>query len=130
MDGIKDTGEKEQNEVGRPPHIPTDETKQVVEAMSGVGVQQKLIAASLDISENTLRKYYAKEINIGRAKAHTKMATSIFNRAFQSDRLAEFYARTQMRWADRAPEVEDGAMQGIVINVIPKAENDYDDPET
>ena len=117
--------EKEENSVGRPEHEPTEESRRVVEAMSGIGVAQKYIAATLDIAEKTLRKHYPKEISVGRAKAHSKIARSIFERAQRSDRLAIFYASTQMGWSTKAEEATSEAMQGFRVHVMPKAEDDY-----
>ena len=40
-------------EGGRPPHMPTDQTRRLVEMMSGLGVPQMHVALSIGISDET-----------------------------------------------------------------------------
>lgn len=118
---------KKTRKVGRPRHEPSEETRAYVKRASGLGIRQELIADKIGISESTLRAYYLPEINAGKREAHELVAESILARAIKSDKLAIFYAKTQMRWKEEPQEVELNVMQGLSVNVIPKAEED--DPE-
>jgi hypothetical protein len=128
--------EQEQQEcraVGRPPHIPTDELRKIVYTLAFKGTPQVEIAEAIDLSEKTLRLYYKFELRQGRFDAHQNIRQHFYDRAFKSDRILELYLRTQLGIRDIVPDEpeEEDVMQGIVFNVIPKAEEDiaYNDDE-
>ena len=52
----------------RKTHIKTKENSSVAYAMSRVGVDQKMIAAHLNMSLSTLRKHYIDDLSKGRAE--------------------------------------------------------------
>ena len=54
---------------GRPPHVPTEMSRRIVRKMC-VWANQPQIADMLDIGEGTLRKYYKRELQIGKLEAH------------------------------------------------------------
>lgn len=86
---------------GRPKHKPTIETKKQVENLSGMGIPQEQICSIIGICDDTLRKHYEKEILDGKAKANTKIASTLFNKAINGDTPALiFWAKTQMRWKE------------------------------
>jgi len=60
----------ENNDVGRPPYIKTDEDAKTVEALAIAGVKQSLIADIVKISEPTLRKNFRKELDTSKARAN------------------------------------------------------------
>lgn len=51
---------------GRPRHEPSDETRALVTKMVGEGASVDAIAAAVDVSEPTLRLYYAAELSAER----------------------------------------------------------------
>jgi hypothetical protein len=82
-------------------HEPTEALIKQVKAMASCGVQGKLIAASIGISEPTLIKHYKDHMNVARASAHLQVGNSLFQRAINGDTSsAIFYAKTQMGWRE------------------------------
>lgn len=61
--------EKPSSKGGRPAHAPTEESRRQVEAMALRFLSQKSIAAIIGLSEDTLRKHYPAELDIGGARA-------------------------------------------------------------
>ena len=55
---------------GRPSHAPTDETRNLVESLSGFGIPQDEIARLVGIDPKTLRFHYADQIELGGIKAN------------------------------------------------------------
>jgi len=93
----------EANPVGRPPLQPTQEERDLVEAMSGHGVPQEQIAALIrgGIDDNTLVKHFKAELLAGKAKANAQIGSTLFDKAMSGDTAALiFWAKTQMRWKE------------------------------
>lgn len=57
------------------PHKPTDNNRAIVRKMYAAGVKQDSIAKYLDISDETLRKYYRDDLD----KAFDELVTDIAN---------------------------------------------------
>lgn len=84
------------------PHEPTEALIKQVKAMSSCGVQTKLIACFIGVSEPTLIKYYKDHMNVARASAHMQVGNSLFQRAISGcTSSAIFYAKTQMGWREQ-----------------------------
>ena len=66
---------------GRPSHVPTDETRNMVESLSGFGIPQDEIARLVGIDPKTLRFHYAEQIELGGIKATAKVAQNLFTMA-------------------------------------------------
>lgn len=66
---------------GRPPHVPTDKNRGIVETMVAVGIPEVEIGLVIGISHVTLRKYYQPEIDTGAAKANAQVGRTWFMRA-------------------------------------------------
>ena len=66
---------------GRPSHVPTDETRNMVESLSGFGIPQDEIARLVGIDPKTLRFHYADQIELGSIKATAKVAQNLFTMA-------------------------------------------------
>jgi hypothetical protein len=75
--------------------------------MLGTGLKQPAVCAVLDISENTLRKHYPREIESAEFEVHAMVGQSlIFNAIGGPDKewqkanmsAAIFYAKTRMGW--------------------------------
>ena len=73
--------ESDGNLGGRPSHEPTEQNRKTAEMLSGKGSTQEEIAALLDISVETLVKYYRKDLKLGKAKANYKVAEPLWDKA-------------------------------------------------
>lgn len=120
---------------GRPAFEPTDAERKQVEAMSGYGLPIEQIAVLVrdGIDADTLRKYFAKELIAGKAKANSGVGRTLFQKAMGGDTSAMiWWSKTQMRWketqqheltgADGAP-LEFTKIERVVIRGKADAEN-------
>jgi len=88
---------------GQPPLVPTDEEREMVEKLSGFGLQQESIAAMVrdGIHVDTLRTHFKRELELGRAKANGKIGKTLFDKAMAGDTGSLiWWTKTQMRWAE------------------------------
>lgn len=85
---------------GRKRYNPTDEERKQVEAYVGLGVLQNDIALMFGIDNKTLRKYYEKELSVGKIKANTKVAGCLFRKATVENDLTAmiWWTKAQMGW--------------------------------
>ncbi len=82
-------------------HIPTDENRLQVETAAGLGLPHDQIGALIGISDVTLRKYYRRELDIGKAKASASIAKSLYNKAMKGDVTAAiWWTKAQMGWGE------------------------------
>jgi DNA-binding XRE family transcriptional regulator len=76
----------------------------MVRSLSGLGITQDQICAILDISRNTLTKYYEDELKVGKAQANSKVAENLFRIATGSTHgsvtAAIFWLKCQAGWKD------------------------------
>ena len=98
----------------KPPHAPTDATRQTVQLHTMVGTTQADTARVLDIDEKTLRKHYRDELDLAKAKANATIGGALFNQAKSGDTAAMiFWMKTQAGWRERKDinhTSEDGSM--------------------
>ena len=66
-------------------HLPTDESRRLVESSSGLGLPHESIAVLVGIDDKTLRKYYRHELDMGKAKANGQIAKTLFQKATSGD---------------------------------------------
>jgi hypothetical protein len=92
---------------GRPPHVPTKDTQDLVESLSGFGIPQDEIAKLIGIDPKTLRAHYAEQIELGGIKATAKVAQNLFNMACKPTReglqAAIFWLRVRAHWSEYTP---------------------------
>ena len=92
---------------GRPPHVPTDETRTLVESLSGFGIPQTEIARLVGIDPKTLRFHYEEQIELGTIKATAKVAQNLFTMACKPTReglsAAIFWLKVRANWSEYAP---------------------------
>lgn len=116
---MEDTNNKKK--AGRPTFKPTDDKRLLVKELSGVGIKQEQIASILKISDDTLRKYFKEELELGIADAHANMARAIYKKAINgSEKLMMYYGNCQMGWSEKSKVEITGANGGplnIDINV-------------
>ena len=98
-------------------HIPTDESRKLVESTSGLGLPHEQIAILVGIDDKTLRKYYRTELDTGKAKANGQIAKTLFSKAVAGDTTSLiWWTKTQMRWAETVKQEISGADgQDLVI---------------
>lgn len=82
-------------------HQPTDKTRGAVEVMRAGGIGPADVAAALGIKVSTLRHFYAVEL----ATAKTKLDAEVIQQLILgvragSERLIEFYLKTQCGWKE------------------------------
>ena len=98
--------------ITKPPHAPTEATRQTVQLHTMVGTNQTDIARVLDIDEKTLRKYYRDELDLAKSKANATIGGALFNKAKNGDTAAMiFWMKTQAKWAERH-ELDDSSTDG------------------
>ena len=92
---------------GRPPHVPTKESQDMVESLSGFGIPQEEIGRLIGIDSKTLRLHYAEQIELGGIKATAKVAQNLFSMACKPTReglqAAIFWLRVRAGWSEYAP---------------------------
>ena len=100
--------------ITKPPHTPTEATRQTVQLHTMVGTIQTDIARVLDIDEKTLRKYYRDELDLAKAKANATIGGALFNKAKGGDVTAMiFWLKTQAGFREKTDLnhiSEDGSM--------------------
>lgn len=88
---------------GRKPFVPTEEDRQQVEKLAGLGLSQDQISALIQdgIAKNVLLEYFPRELELGKAKAHAKIGGKLFQKAMDGDTASLiWWTKTQMRWAE------------------------------
>jgi len=88
-------------------HAPTDDTRNLVESLSGFGIPQDEIARLVGIAPKTLRFHYADQIELGSIKATAKVAQNLFTMACKPTReglsAAIFWLKVRAGWSEYAP---------------------------
>lgn len=110
-------------------HIPTDEQRRLVESTSGLGLPHEQIAILVGIDDKTLRKYYRKELDSGKAKANSQIAKTLYNKALAGDTTSLiWWTKSQMRWSETVKQEVTGAdgeaLQGIQISFVKPQETE------
>ena len=111
------------NKGGRPPHVPTEQTRERVRELAACGARLIDVAIDLDISDQTVMKYYRDDLRMARVKAHARVGRSIYDRAIAGESwAATLYAKTQMGWSEKNKlEVENrNNYTNITVTMTPK----------
>ena len=117
---------------GRPVFEPTQDERQLVEALSGYGLRHCDICHLVrdGISEPTLAKHFATELARGRAKAFSHVGKSLFQLAKEGNiQAAIWFSKTQMGWRETQGldvSSSDGSMSPPTT-IIFRAPNGKDD---
>lgn len=108
--------------MSRTPHKPLPESRKLVQLHVVVGTTEETIALILGIDAKTLRKYYAKEIALSKAKANAAMGGSLYNKGMGGDTAAIiFWMKTQAGWREKSDinhTSDDGSMTPRVVERI------------
>jgi hypothetical protein len=90
--------------MGRPAYKPTDKEREQVKMLSAMGVPDYDIAKVLSVSEPTLRKYYAQELETGHIQANAQVAQSLFRQATDKAKpnvvAGIFWMKTRGGWKE------------------------------
>lgn len=82
-------------------HKPTDETRRLVKSLSAVGIRYVDIAMKLDITDDTLRKHYKRELEDGRIDANASIGQGLFQQAKKGNVAAMiFWLKTRANWRE------------------------------
>lgn len=87
-------------------HKPTHETRGLVRALTGFGIEQCHIADKLGISEPTLRKHYRAEIDAGTPDLIASVAGKLYKKAMDDKggmpavTAAIFILKARGKWRD------------------------------
>lgn len=82
-------------------HKPDDESRRIVKMLSAVGTRHEDIASKLDITDDTLRKHYRKELDEGRIEANASVAQTLFQQAKNGNTTAAiFWLKTRAQWRE------------------------------
>jgi len=94
--------------VGRPRFDPTAERRRIVEAVAGFGACHAdicLLILNLNrgkpIDEKTLRKHFARELEVGSIKANVAVVKALYENATKGDTTAQiWWTKCRMGWKD------------------------------
>jgi uncharacterized protein YjcR len=92
-------------------HKPTEESKRVARTLSAVGITYEDIANKLDISSDTLVKYYKKELDAGRVDANASIGQTLFQQAKDGNTSAAiFWLKTRAGWKETQVNEHSGSV--------------------
>jgi hypothetical protein len=99
-------------------HEPTEETRKKVASLSSMGVRYDDIAAKLGINDDTLVKYYRKELDDGRVDANVEIGKTLFEQAKQGNITAAiFWLKTRAGWKETQVNEVTGSLKLDTINI-------------
>lgn len=92
-------------------HIPTDENRATVEALSSYGVPAEEIARYIGVANKTLYKYYQSDLDNAKTKKTLAVGSFLYNAASgqamaeganhaECLKAAMFWAKTRMQWRE------------------------------
>lgn len=97
-------------------HEPDDKTRAMVKTCAGLGLPVKMIATLIGVgSDNTVKKYYAAELEEGEAQATFEVAKTLFHRATAGKDLgaAIFWLKARAGWREKHVLDDPGAQQNL-----------------
>jgi len=82
-------------------HQPTDASRKLARTLSAVGITHEDIASKIEISSDTLVKYYKKELSDGRIDANATIGKGLFEQAKNGNTAAAmFWLKTRAGWKE------------------------------
>lgn len=113
-----DSVETSKDKGGRPPHLPTGDTRNKVFMLSSVGTRHEDIATVLSISADTLTKYYKEELDKGRIEANASVAETLFKQAKEGNTTAMiFWLKSRAKWKESTQHEISGNPDGTPVEV-------------
>lgn len=115
---------------GRPQHKPSRRTKTQVTSLARIGTPHEHIAAVVGVSEGTLRKHYARELELASVEANDAVGRTLFSQARRGNTAAMiFWAKARMGWREKQALEVSGADGGpLVVEVVHRYVNTPDAP--
>jgi hypothetical protein len=99
--------EKSRGIGGRPPHMPDDKNRRIVELLAGAAIPQRDIAVALGINCKSLRRHYRRELDRGAAHVEAELVGNLLRLANGDDGVAlnaiAFALRSRFGWSEFAP---------------------------
>jgi len=115
---IPDNVETGKDKGGRPPHLPDATTRNKVFMLSTVGTRHEDIATVLNISADTLTKYYKEELDKGRIEANASVAETLFKQAKEGNTTAMiFWLKSRAKWKETSQHEISGNPDGSPVEV-------------
>jgi len=106
------------SKAGRPPHLPNADTRNKVYTLSTVGTRHEDIASVLNISHDTLVKYYKEELDKGRIEANASVAETLFKQAKEGNTTAMiFWLKSRAKWKESTQHEISGNPDGTPVEV-------------
>lgn len=106
---------------GRPPHKPSDKERQQVQLLVAAGLTHDFIARIIGVSDETLRKHYRDELDLGQAKVVAQVVNSLLKKALgdgkDSVAAAKFYLERAAGWEARMAHKHEGDV-GVTIQIV------------
>lgn len=113
--------------MGRPPHEPTDENRLMVYKMALAALTQEQMARVLQVSVETLIKYYSDEVERGGFVADAEVAHSLYENATieKIPACQMFWMKTRRRWRETGESEGDESkkVHRTARKVIPKSKD-------
>ena len=109
---------------GKPEHIPTSITRELVIAHTRVGTRQDIIASILGIKCcKTLRKHYREELDHATSEANAIVGGALFNKAVNDNDTAAqiFWLKTRAGFSEKNSLdliSSDGSMTPTLIEIV------------
>ncbi|WP_205744394.1 hypothetical protein [Dyella sp. M7H15-1] len=107
MPGAKGKSGGKRCGAGRSAFLPTRQQRELVEQLAAFGIRHVDIplfikdAAGKPITEPTLRKHFAEELDTGRVKANVKVAQTLYKKALTGDTTSMiFWLKCRGDWKD------------------------------
>ena len=116
-------------------YTPSDENKKLVKTLAAVGITFEDIATKLEISSDTLVKYYKKELDDGRIDANASIGQTLFQQAKNGNTAAAiFWLKTRARWKETSSHEVTGAdgaplLAGIQVSFVKPNESSASNSE-
>ena len=115
---IPETAETGKDKGGRPPHLADATTRNKVFMLSTVGTRHEDIATVLNISADTLTKYYHDELAKGRIEANASVAETLFKQAKEGNTTAMiFWLKSRAKWKETSQHEISGNPDGTPVEV-------------
>jgi hypothetical protein len=113
---------------GRPRHVPTEEKRKEAVLLGAAGCPNHEIATLMGIDTKTLLKYYREEIDLGKARALSRVRRNAFQCAFDKQPWAIcFLMKTLGGWSESPKKIAMTDPDGNPIRQAPIFQVSFED---
>ena len=83
-------------------YVPNDKDRAIVRELAAYGVTHDAICKIIGVSDETMRKYYRRELDLSATEANSKVAQTLFKMATSGEHVAAtiFWLKTRARWQE------------------------------